>query len=210
MPTLTRPPLKPRKSPVQARSTASVDAIVEATIQVLLREGQNLLTTSKVAARAGVSVGSLYQYFPNKSSLLQAALRAHLERVYGAVASTCIHRRGQPLLAMGQALVADFLEAKFEHIEMSLALYRISDDLEGAAIARSMGRQSVEVIATMLRSSPDRLNAEPEAAASMLFAVMAGTSRRMLESENPLAARHTLEPELQRMVAAYLGALVLS
>ncbi len=210
MPTLTRPPLKPRKQPVQARSTASVEAIIEATIQVLLRDGRGLLTTSKVAARAGVSVGSLYQYFPNKSSLLQAALRAHLERVYGAVSSTCARLHGKPLRAMGSSLVAEFLEAKFEHIEMSLALYRISDDLEGAAIARSMGRQSVEAIAAMLHSSPDRFNAEPEAAASMLFAVMAGTSRRMLESADPVAARHNLEPELQRMVAAYLNSLALS
>ena len=70
--------LEPRKSPVQARSAASVDAILEATIQVLLSIGKEQLTTTKVALRAGVSVGTLYQYFPNKSSLLQAVLRRHL------------------------------------------------------------------------------------------------------------------------------------
>src|SRR4051794_24665457 len=57
--------LEPRKSPVQARSNASVDAILEATVQVLLQVGKERLTTTRVAARAGVSVGTLYQYFPN-------------------------------------------------------------------------------------------------------------------------------------------------
>jgi hypothetical protein len=52
--------LEPRKSPVQARSAASVDAILGATIQVLLRVGKERLTTTKVALRAGVSVGTLY------------------------------------------------------------------------------------------------------------------------------------------------------
>ena len=52
---------EPRKSPVQARSAASVDAIIEATIQVLLRVGKERLTTTRVAERAGVSVGTLYQ-----------------------------------------------------------------------------------------------------------------------------------------------------
>jgi len=73
--------LEPRKSPVQARSTASVEAILQATIQVLLDVGKERLTTTKVALRAGVSVGTLYQYFPNKSALLQAALKCHLSDV---------------------------------------------------------------------------------------------------------------------------------
>jgi len=73
--------LEPRKSPVQARSTASVESILEATIQVLLSVGKERLTTTRVAHRAGVSVGTQYQYFPNKSALLQAARRRHLESV---------------------------------------------------------------------------------------------------------------------------------
>ena len=72
---------EPRKSPVQARSTVTVEAIYEATIQVLLSQGAERLTTTRVAERAGVSVGTLYQYFPNKQSLLFAVLEAHINRV---------------------------------------------------------------------------------------------------------------------------------
>jgi AcrR family transcriptional regulator len=204
---LSRPSLKPRKSPVQARSAASVEAILEATTQVLLLEGKEGLTTNGVARRAGVSVGSLYQYFPNKSSLLQAALRSHLDRVYGAVAIVCKQYYGEQLGTMGKELVVRFLEAKFERIDASLALYLISDDVEGATIARMMGRKSVEAIAAMLRSSSERLATDTDAAASMLFGAMAGASRRMLESEDPCSARLVLEPELRLMVVAYLQAL---
>jgi len=53
--------LKPRKSPVQARSSASVEAMLDATLQVLVRDGKERLTTTRVAERAGVSVGTLFQ-----------------------------------------------------------------------------------------------------------------------------------------------------
>ena len=78
MPRTASPPLDPRKTPVQARSTATVDAILSATTQVLLSEGQERLTTTRVAYRAGVSVGTLYQYFPNKQTLLRAVLERHV------------------------------------------------------------------------------------------------------------------------------------
>src|SRR5580692_2269895 len=102
--------LEPRKSPVQARSTASVDAILEATIQVLLLVGKERLTTTKVAARAGVSVGTLYQYFPNKSALLQAVLKRHMDEVAGAVERVCREQKGNTLEHMATALITAFLK----------------------------------------------------------------------------------------------------
>src|SRR5690348_15291540 len=89
--------LDPRKSPVQARSAASVDAILEATIQVLLQVGTEQLTTTKVALRAGVSVGTLYQYFPNKSALLKAVLKRHMDAVVEAVELVCDQQKGHSL-----------------------------------------------------------------------------------------------------------------
>jgi AcrR family transcriptional regulator len=62
--------IKTRKSPKQARSSELVSVILEAAIQVLERDGSSGFTTSSIAERAGVSIGSLYQYFPNKASIL--------------------------------------------------------------------------------------------------------------------------------------------
>jgi AcrR family transcriptional regulator len=139
LPKSIKTPLEPRKSPVQARSNASVDAICEATIQVLLSVGKERLTTTKVAARAGVSVGTLYQYFPNKSSLLQAVLRKHMEDVTRAIEIVCAEQRGVALEQMADVLVKAFLAAKLKHVEASKALYYVSDDVGGAEIVRQLG-----------------------------------------------------------------------
>lgn len=77
--------LKARKTPRQARSEATLAAIFEATIQVLLADGVARLTTTRVAERAGVSVGTMYQYFPHKQALLHAVLKRHLEGIVAAV-----------------------------------------------------------------------------------------------------------------------------
>src|SRR4030088_2040111 len=117
--------LEPRKSPVQARSAASVDAILEATIQVLLQVGKERLTTTRVASRAGVSVGTLYQYFPNKSALLQAALKRHLDAVTEAVELVCKEQEGETLRHMATALITTFFQAKMRDAKTSIALYSV-------------------------------------------------------------------------------------
>lgn len=66
-----------RKSPAQERSRVTVDAILDAAARILLKRGYDAFTTNVVAAQAGVSIGSLYQYFPNKEALLSELLRRH-------------------------------------------------------------------------------------------------------------------------------------
>ena len=65
-----KPLISARKDPQQARSTQLVAAILEAAARVLVRDGAYQFTTARVAEAAGVSVGSLYQYFPNKEAIL--------------------------------------------------------------------------------------------------------------------------------------------
>ena len=74
--------LNPRKRPQQRRSRVTIDTIFEATIQVLLANGLDKITTIQIADRAGVSVGSLYQYFPNKR--LPAVVKRHVGEVADA------------------------------------------------------------------------------------------------------------------------------
>ena len=77
----SQPPATPRKRPKQERSQATVQAILTATAHILTEEGYNHFTTNKVAERAGVSIGSLYQYFPNKDSLLLALAEHHADQM---------------------------------------------------------------------------------------------------------------------------------
>ena len=70
---------EPRRRPVQARSVATVDAIVQAAAQVFARHGYAAGTTNRIADRAGVSIGTLYQYFPNKDAILIALIERHVQ-----------------------------------------------------------------------------------------------------------------------------------
>jgi AcrR family transcriptional regulator len=197
---------EPRKSPVQARSAASVDAILEATIQVLLNMGKERLTTTRVALRAGVSVGTLYQYFPNKRALLQAVLKRHLDEVAEAVERVCREQKGKPLQYMATALINAFLNAKMRDAKTSVALYSVSSDVDGAKIARQMSIRSNKAIVAMLAASCEPLTKDPALVASMLQGAMGGVSRRLLESGAPEKEFDILRQELIFFASAYLEA----
>ena len=206
MPLHSQVVLEPRKSPVQARSAASVDAILDATIQVLLNVGKDRLTTTRVALRAGVSVGTLYQYFPNKSALLQAALKRHLAEVADAVERVCKEQEGGTLREMVTALIPAFLQAKMRDAKASVALYSVSSDVDGAKMAQQMGTRSNKAIVGMLASACEPLTTDPELVASMLQGAMGGVSRRMLESDAAGEQLDTLSKELIFVACAYLDA----
>lgn len=84
-PAPARKSTRPRKQPSQGRSVATVSVILEATAHILVTEGYEHLNTNRVAERAGVSIGSLYQYFPNKQALLSALRQRHAQDMQSLV-----------------------------------------------------------------------------------------------------------------------------
>jgi AcrR family transcriptional regulator len=116
----SRSPLRPRKKPTQARSRATVDAILTAAAQVLQVKGYAGATTDRIAERAGVSVGSLYQYFPNKDALLVALAEQHIDAGFALV-------RGLLSEALRERLGIDALLRRF--IDAMVALHENEPDL---------------------------------------------------------------------------------
>ena len=198
--------LKPRKLPVQARSVASVDAILEGTVQVLLQVGKERLTTTRVAARAGVSVGTLYQYFPNKGALLQAVLRRHLDSVSDAIEVVCKQRKGERLRPMITALITTFLAAKMRDGKTSVALYSVSSDVDGQKIAQQSSLRANKSIVRMLSSSSEPLTTDVQLAASLIQGMMAGVSRRILEGDAPQKLLEMMRGELVLAACTYIDA----
>lgn len=199
---------EPRKSPVQARSAASVDAILKATVQVLLKVGKEKLTTTRVAARAGVSVGTLYQYFSNKSALLRAALRLHVEEVLEEVNKVCVAQRGQPVEQMAEALAVAFLAVKMRDPKKSRALYAVSSGVEGAKIVAGTAARVNEAIASLLESAPEALMKDRQLMATILQSTIAGVKRQLLESDMPEAQFEMMQHELVLVVRSYVRACV--
>ena len=205
MPALTATALQPRKTPVQARSAASVDAVLEATLQVLVAVGKERLTTTRVAERAGVSVGTLYQYFPNKSSLLQATLRRHFDGVAAAVLDACQQQRGNTLENMGAELADRFLAAKLADGKSSVALYAVSSDVDGIEIALEMRMKTQGAVRAMLETASDGPLRDPEMATAVLLGILSGLSRQLLEAPSPESVYPTYRQELRAAVVAYLA-----
>lgn len=81
----TIPVMHPRRRPRQARAQATVDAIIQATARVLVEDGYDRASTNRIAQAAGVSIGSLYQYFPSKEALVAALVDEHLGRMTAVV-----------------------------------------------------------------------------------------------------------------------------
>ena len=206
MPSLTQLGANPRKSPVQARSAATVEAILTATAQVLLQVGKERLTTTLVAQRAGVSVGTLYQYFGDKQELLQAALARHLDEITLAIEQVCTSHHGCPLPAMATALVNAFFEAKLKDHRVSVSFYAVSSDVDGAATVRQKSARSHRAIVTMLGTAPERLTSDAEIVATVLQGVLVGVSRRLLEGTAPHRRAPALQAEIILLMHAYLAA----
>jgi AcrR family transcriptional regulator len=198
------PALKPRKLPVQARSAATVEALHTATIQVLVREGLSRCTTTRVAARAGMSVGSLYQYYPNRDALLAAVLERHLDDVAGAIDRVCRDHRGKPVAEMACALVVALLAAKLRDPAKSKALYAVAGERGGARLAARMHARITGAIASMLSTAPDARFDDPAATGAIAFGALMGPIRALLEGQLPAGFESQFEEHLVRLLAAYL------
>ena len=195
---------EPRKTPLQARSTLTVEAIYEATIQVLLSEGIKRTTTTRVAERAGVSVGTLYQYYPNKQSLLFAVLEAKLNKVSAALEAACANAHGKPVAEIVQDAVEAFVDAKMKRTDVSSALYRISADIGGPELVRRLNLRSQKALEAALASASDAALRHDKFTIQMLLATMAGTTRSVLEAGASTAMIKNLRHHLVLLCQSYL------
>jgi AcrR family transcriptional regulator len=109
---MARKPLtKPRKHASQRRSRATVDALIEATARILIRDGFDKASTNRIAERAGVSVGSLYQYFPSKEALVAAVTQRHSEELTQVVRSALQKAAELPIEQAVRTLVVAAIDA---------------------------------------------------------------------------------------------------
>lgn len=198
--------LKPRKSPVQARSAATVEALHTATIQVLMRDGLSRCTTTRVAERAGMSVGSLYQYYPNRDALLAAVMEKHLDGVATAVERACRDYEGKPVAEMAAGLVAAFLAAKLRDPEESKSLYAVAGERGGAELVAHVHQRTVKATTAMLASAADARFYDPAVTAVIVLGSLVGPVRAVLEGYTPKGFEVGLEEQLVLLVKAYLEA----
>lgn len=197
--------LKPRKIPLQSRSRVTVDAIFEATIQVLLSQGMAGLTTTGVAERAGVSVGTMYQYFPNKQALVYALNERFLTMLAERVERTCARMQGRPAAESAEALIDTYWAVKTHRAELTQALYRSVAELENDALTHSFAARVDKATTAMFREASDLPPHDAGQLNLLLTTVIYGAVRNAFERGLDPEGILGLKSGLKAMCGAYLA-----
>ncbi|XLZ68997.1 TetR family transcriptional regulator [Massilia sp. SR12] len=199
------PRISSRRKPKQARSTELVNAILQAAIQVLAREGAPRFTTTRVAERAGVSVGSVYQYFPNKAAIL-FRLQSEEWQQTSALLETILRDQAIPPLVRLRRLVHAFVRSECEEAAVRMALSDaapIYRDAPEAVAARAAGTH-------MFRDFVDEVLinatlAERTLAGDLLLATLTEVGREFSETPRTGEEISRYADALADMLCAYLA-----
>lgn len=192
--------LSPRKQAVQERSRETVEVILTAAAQVFARDGFAAATTERIAERAGVSVGSIYQYWPNKNALAVALIERHGETSLALVLPE-LHRLADaeiPLEARVEAVVRALVEPHLEDADLHWTL-----DTE-ATVPLPYRERIAELTERLARGLVDALGVPPDAAlvvACALEALPHALLRPATRMEGEASVR-----ELTRLLVGYLSA----
>ncbi len=194
-----------RKVPRQARSRATVEAIVQAGARVLGERGWAGFNTNEVADTAGVSVGSLYQYFPDKEALVEAIRQRHLDDILAALAPP--PSSGVAVAQLVDDLVAGLLAAHSLHPQLHHVLLEVAPPHAGARASQAgFNALYLERYRAIVAACPvARSKAERDVVVQVLSAAMEGVIHSAVRNGNQKSA--ALRRELARMVCAYLAPL---
>lgn len=182
--TRTKTASKGRRSPVQGRSQATVDAVLAAAAQILARHGPEAATTNAIAERAGVSIGTLYQYFADKDALIDVLATRHIEEMeavlFGALADAGADERG--LIDGAERLVAAILAAHKVDPRLHHALHQVLPRKKMSTIDRLEMRME-ETVTAVLQAREGLTAAAAERTAVMLVRGLGGMIRTTMRRD---------------------------
>lgn len=174
---------QPRKQPVQARSTVTVDAILEATVRVLAGSKNADFTTKQVAEVAGVSVGSLYQYFPNKQALVSELIRRKLVRLV-EVAGVACDNAPEDLRDSLEYVLAAIIAEKQRTIGLSETLKMQSSTMDFQDLVKVHTSDIQEIIAGLITTRIKRpLTTAENSRLTIAIDAIEGAMSRLVKSE---------------------------
>lgn len=192
-------PLLPRRAPSQARSLQTVEHVLEGAARVFKREGF-AATTNRIAVEAGVSIGSLYEYFPNKQALLVALAERHVAEAERGVAAALEARPGtaQLLAALQAAILAS-------HRFPSQALDHVARHESAAPLRERVRQIRKRMLAALLERAEASGRPDPELRARCAFGLIAEisslTAYELDPERHPAMARHLLALAVEHLCA---------
>jgi AcrR family transcriptional regulator len=194
--------LTPRKLPKQSRSRESVEAILQAAAQVFERHGYAAGTTNRIAARAGVSIGTLYQYFPNKDAILVALVREHLAE---GIAALGPHIQSLQQGARFEDVLPGIVQAMVSLHSTAPTLHRVL--FEETQLPRSLRAeletledQLVELTSSTFTTDPDLCAGDPRLRARVAVTTIEALTHRLVLRPPQGVSMAELASEITRVV----------
>lgn len=184
-----------------------VAAILEAATQVLAKEGAQRFTTARVAERAGISVGSLYQYFPNKAAIL-FRLQTDEWRQTSELLRHIIEDTEKPPLERLRALVHAFIRSECEEAEMRVALNDAAPLYRDAPEARAVRSQNDGTILAFMRELlPGVAEDSRQRAGDLIISTLTTVGKRFSESPRAVEEIQVHADAMADMFCAYIKSL---
>ncbi|TAK75580.1 MAG: TetR/AcrR family transcriptional regulator [Aquabacterium sp.] len=207
MPSSRRAPISQRKQPQQARSTELVGAILQAAVQVLSKEGAPRFTTARVAERAGVSVGSVYQYFPNKAAILFRLQSDEWRQTTEMLCRILEDRSHEPLQRL-RRLVHAFVRSECDEAEMRVALADAAPLYRDAPEAQQARKSADRTVAAFLREVlPKATPAARALAGDLIRTTLATVGKDFSEQPRTVREIKAYSDAMADMFCAYLLSL---
>jgi AcrR family transcriptional regulator len=204
------PVIRARKSPRQARSTQLVNGILEAAVRVLAREGARRFTTLRVADEAGVSVGSLYQYFPNKEAILFRLQTDEWKQTTALLTQILGDRTREPLERLRIAVRA-FFRSECDEAELRVALGDAAPLYREASEARELRKAGSSRSDQFMRETlPNASPAQRKLTADIVMTTMSLVGKAVSERGLSRAEVDTFADATSVMLCAYLEKLAAS
>lgn len=202
-----RTQISSRKEPRQVRSTELVTAILDAAIQVLAKEGAQRFTTARVAERAGVSVGSLYQYFPNKAAIL-FRLQCDEWRQTTELLSSILGDTRKPALLRLRTLVHTFIRSECDEAAVRVALDDAAPLYRNAPEAKEARASSARAMDNFMREAlPNASKSQQSLAAKLIKTTLSTVGKQFSETPRTPAEIKAFAGALADMFCAYLDGL---
>lgn len=193
-----------RKQPKQARSSDLVGAILEAAVQVLATEGAQRFTTARVAEKAGVSVGSLYQYFPNKAAIL-FRLQSDEWRQTSDLLRGILEDASKPPLDRLRTLVHTFIRSECDEAAVRVALDDAAPLYREAPEAQEAKRSGERVVQAFMREAlPGASDATRALAGDLIKTTFSAVGKTFSESPRTAKEIETYADAMADMFCAYL------
>jgi AcrR family transcriptional regulator len=202
-----KPLTNPRKEAAQERSRATVDALVDATARILVREGFDKASTNRIAEVAGVSVGSLYQYFPSKEALVAAVIERHQQQTMRVVRGELARAANQPLEQAMRTIVTVAVKAHRIDPKLHRVLAEQIPRVGKLEKVETFSRENYAIFRAYLERNRKEIRVADLALAAFVCvtSIEALTHTAVLHNEIvAVEAMETLIDEATRLVVGYL------